>query len=105
MNAMTGGGTSMAVPGSMQMNMGATKLAAGDIVFIFGEKTGHTLVAQLVLFAAPTTVTPTVTPTATSTATVTPTATSTATATPTATSTATGTPTATSTAAFSGTKS
>jgi hypothetical protein len=103
-NAMTGGGAMMQMPRHMQWNMGARKLAAGDFVFIFGEKSHGQLVAQLVLFVAPTTVvTPTATPTATPSMTVTPTATSTATATPTATSTATGTPT--STATFSGNKS
>jgi hypothetical protein len=75
----------------------SSKLAKGDLVFIFGEKVHGELEAQLVLFAAPTTTTTT---TATPTATATSTTTATATATPTATTstTATATPTATSTA-------
>ena len=88
MNAMTGGGSMMQMPSHMRWNMGARKLAAGDFVFIFGEKSHGELVAQLVLFVAPTTtVTPTTTPTATPTMTATPTATPTTTATPTATAT------------------
>lgn len=103
MNAMTGGGTSMVMPGNMHMNMGAKKLAAGDIVFIFGEKVHNQLVAQLVLFAAPTKVMPTTTPTATPSMTATSTVTPTATPTSTATSTATATPTSTATVAPTGT--
>jgi len=88
MNAMTGGGTSLAIPNNMNMNMGTTKLAAGDFVLIFGQKVKNELVAQLVLFVAPTTtVTPTTTPTTTPTMTATPTATPTTTVTPTATAT------------------
>jgi hypothetical protein len=102
MNAMTGGGTSMTMPSGMQMNIGAKRLAPGNLVFVFGQKVGHQLVAQLVLFAATTTTTVTPTATPTMTATATPTATSTATATPTATV---PVPTGTSSTAFSGLKS
>ena len=73
MNAMTGGGTSMAMPGQMHMNVGAKKLVAGDIVFIFGQRVHGELVAQLVLFVAPVkvTTTPTATPSMTATPTMT----------------------------------
>jgi hypothetical protein len=84
-----------------QPTMTASKgVARGDLVFIAGVRTHGELVAQLVLFAAPATVTPA--PTATATATATPTAT--ATATPTATATASPTDTGTATQ-FSGTNS
>jgi hypothetical protein len=77
----------------------SSKLAKGDLVFIFGEKVHGELEAQLVLFAAPTTTTTaTPTATATSTATSTTTATATPTATTSTTATATATPTTTSTA-------
>jgi hypothetical protein len=74
MSAMTGG--TMNVPSWWNMNTRVKGIARGDLVFVFGERENHTLKAQLVLFAAPTTtvVTPTVTPTATMPATTTPTA-------------------------------
>jgi hypothetical protein len=87
MTAMTGG--TMAMPSHMKMNTKTKTLAKGDLVFIFGERVHGELIAQLVLFVAPTKVTTTPTPTAT------PSMTATATATPTATPTATGTATAT----------
>ncbi len=90
MNAMMGGG-SMSMPRHMHWNIGAKKLAVGDTVFIFGEKTHNELVAQLVLFVMPTTVMPTTTPT------VAPSMTTTPTMTP--------TPTSTSSQQFSGLKS
>jgi len=61
MSAMTGGSVNMRVPSSWTMNTKTKGLAKGDLVFVFGEREGRTLKAQLVLFAAPTT--PTVTPT------------------------------------------
>ncbi len=67
-------------------------VARGDLVFVAGFRTHGYLVAKLVLFAAPTTVTPT--PTVTPTVTVTPTAIPTGVQ-----------PTSTSTASFTGTKS
>ena len=67
-------------------------VARGDLVFVAGFRTHGQLVAKLVLFAAPTTVTPT--PTVTPTVTVTPTAIPTGVQ-----------PTSTSTASFTGTKS
>jgi hypothetical protein len=69
MSAMTGGTTK--VPSRWTMNTKITRIAKGDLVFVFGEREGHTLKAQLVLFAAPATTTrrlmatPTPTPTAT----------------------------------------
>lgn len=88
MSAMTGG--TMQVPSSWTMNTTVKGIAAGDLVFVFGEREHHTLKAQLVLFAAPAGTMPTAAPTAT-----TPMGTPTATI-PTAT-TPTGTPTATAT--------
>lgn len=106
MNAMTGGGSMMSMPGHMQWNIGAKKLAVGDFVFIFGEKVHNELVAQLVLFVMPTnTVTPTVTPSMTTTPTVAPSMTTTPTMTATPTSTATVAPSSTSTVKFSGNNS
>lgn len=101
-SALTGGTTK--VPSWWHVNPKVKGIAKGDLVFVFGERENHTLKAQLVLFAAPTTTT--ATPTAT-TPTATPTATwSTSTATPTATATTpaatTATPTATSPDQFSG---
>jgi hypothetical protein len=60
-------------------------LVAGDLVFVAGSQTHHTLTAQLVLIEATATVTPTVTPTITATPTVTPTTTVKPTVTPTVT--------------------
>ena len=79
MSAMTGG--SMRVPSWWDMNTKVKGVARGDLVFVFGERENHTLKAQLVLFAAPTTtaVTPTATPTTAIVPTATPTATATAT--------------------------
>ncbi len=77
MSAMTGG--TMQVPSWWDMNTAVQGIAKGDLVFVFGEREHHTLKAQLVLFAAPTVTTPTVTPTAT-TPMVNPTATTTTTA-------------------------
>jgi hypothetical protein len=42
------------VPSWWTMNTKTKGLAKGDLVFVFGEREGHTLKAQLVLFAAPT---------------------------------------------------
>jgi len=88
------------------MNKRTNKLAVGDTVFIFGEKTHGKLEAQLILFAAPTTTTtstatvmPTTTATSTATSTATPTSTATATVTPTATVSVTPTSTMTTTTA------
>ena len=63
MAAMTGG--TMAAPGRMAAT--AKGLARGDLVFVFGERENRTLIAQLVLFAAPVKVAPkpAVTPTMT----------------------------------------
>jgi hypothetical protein len=55
MSAMTGGSVNMRVPSWWAMNTKTKGLAKGDLVFVFGEREGHTLKAQLVLFAAPTT--------------------------------------------------
>lgn len=57
MSAMTGGSVNMRVPSSWTMDTRTKGLAKGDFVFVFGEREGHTLKAQLVLFAAPTTAT------------------------------------------------
>ena len=54
MSAMTGGSVNMRVPSSWVMDTRTRGLAKGDMVFVFGERQGHTLKAQLVLFAAPT---------------------------------------------------
>jgi hypothetical protein len=68
MSAMSGG--TMKVPSWWTMNTRVKRIAKGDLVFVFGERVGRTLKAQLVLFAAPTTTnrmsvaTPTATPTA-----------------------------------------
>jgi hypothetical protein len=64
MYAMTGG--TMKVPSRWTMNTRVTRIAKGDLVFVFGERVGRTLKAQLVLFAAPATVNrmPMATPTA-----------------------------------------
>jgi hypothetical protein len=64
MSAMTGGSVNMRVPSWWTMNTKTKGLAKGDLVFVFGERENHTLKAQLVLFAAPTTATPMATPTA-----------------------------------------
>jgi hypothetical protein len=53
MSAMTGG--TMKVPSRWTMNTRVTRIAKGDLVFVFGERVGRTLKAQLVLFAAPAT--------------------------------------------------
>jgi hypothetical protein len=63
MSAMSGG--TMQMPSSWNMNTNVSRLATGDLVFVFGERENHTLKAQLVLFAAPMTTMPTGTPTAT----------------------------------------
>ncbi|HEY6492161.1 MAG TPA: hypothetical protein VIZ43_02740 [Trebonia sp.] len=63
MSAMTGGTTK--VPSWWNMNTKVRGIAKDDLVFVFGERENHTLKAQLVLFAAPTTTTTTTTPTAT----------------------------------------
>jgi hypothetical protein len=55
MSAMTGGSVNMRVPSWWTMNTRTKGLAKGDFVFVFGEREGHTLKAQLVLFAANTT--------------------------------------------------
>jgi hypothetical protein len=74
MSAMTGGSVNMKVPSWWTMNTQAKGLAKGDLVFVFGERENHTLKAQLVLFAAPTTTTttPTAMPTTTAPATIAP---------------------------------
>jgi hypothetical protein len=74
--AMTGG--TMAMPSHMTMNMRTRTLAKGDLVFIFGERVHGNLLAQLVLFVAPTKVTPTATPSMTTSPTMTATPTTTA---------------------------
>jgi hypothetical protein len=51
MSAMTGG--TMKVPARWTKNTRVTRIAKGDLVFVFGERVGRTLRAQLVLFAAP----------------------------------------------------
>ena len=69
MSAMTGG--TMKVPSRWAMNTRVTRIAKGDLVFVYGERVGRTLKAQLVLFAAPATTkrmpmaTPTAKPTVT----------------------------------------
>jgi hypothetical protein len=65
LSAMTGG--TMKAPSRWTMNTKVTRIAKGDLIFVFGEREGHTLDAQLVLFAAPATTTRTLTvkPTAT----------------------------------------
>jgi hypothetical protein len=65
MSAMTGGSVNMRVPSWWTMNTRTKGLAKGDLVFVFGEREGHTLKAQLVLFAAPATVRPAAMPTPT----------------------------------------
>jgi hypothetical protein len=52
---MTGGTTK--VPSWWTMNTKVTRLAKGDLIFVFGEREGRTLDAQLVLFAAQATTT------------------------------------------------
>ena len=64
MSAMTGGSVNMKVPSWWTMNTRTKGLAKGDLVFVFGEREGHTLKAQLVLFAAPAATAPMATPTA-----------------------------------------
>jgi hypothetical protein len=54
MDAMTGGSANMRIPSWWDMDTKTRGLAPGDFVFVFGERQGHTLKAQLVLFAAPT---------------------------------------------------
>jgi hypothetical protein len=69
MSAMTGG--TMKVPSRRTMNTRVTRIAKGDLVFVYGDRVGRTLKAQLVLFAAPATTnrmsraTPTAKPTVT----------------------------------------
>jgi hypothetical protein len=53
MSAMTGGSANMRMPSWWAMNTRTKGLAKGDFVFVFGEREGRTLKAQLVLFAAP----------------------------------------------------
>jgi hypothetical protein len=55
MSAMTGGSVNMRVPSWWVMDTKTRGLAKGDLVFVFGERQGQTLKAQLVLFAAPAT--------------------------------------------------
>ena len=64
MSAMTGG--TMKVPSRWTMSTRVTRIAKGDLVFVYGERVGRTLKAQLVLFAAPATINrmPMATPTA-----------------------------------------
>ncbi len=64
MSAMTGG--TMKVPSRWTMNTRVTRIAKGDLVFVYGERVGRTLKARLVLFAAPATTNrmPMATPTA-----------------------------------------
>lgn len=64
MSAMAGG--TMKVPSRWTMNTRVTRIAKGDLVFVYGERVGRTLKAQLVLFAAPATTNrmPMATPTA-----------------------------------------
>jgi hypothetical protein len=50
MSAMTGG--TMKVPARWTLNTRVTRIAKGDLIFVFGERVGRTLKAQLVLFAA-----------------------------------------------------
>lgn len=57
MDAMTGGSVNMRIPSWWDMDTRTRGLAPGDFVFVFGEREGHTLKAQLVLFAARTTTT------------------------------------------------
>lgn len=52
MSAMTGGSANMRVPSWWDMDTKTRGLAVGDFVFVFGERDGRTLKAQLVLFAA-----------------------------------------------------
>jgi len=52
MDAMTGGSANMRIPSWWDMDTRTRGLAKGDFVFVFGEREGHTLKAQLVLFAA-----------------------------------------------------
>jgi hypothetical protein len=54
MDAMTGGSANMRIPSWWDMDTRTRGLATGDFVFVFGEREGHTLNAQLVLFAAQT---------------------------------------------------
>lgn len=67
-NAMSGGTMSgygswnWSNASSGNWNMSARTLARGDLVFVFGEKAGSRLVAQLVLFAQPTQFTGTAAP-------------------------------------------
>jgi hypothetical protein len=57
MDAMTGGSANMRIPSWWDMDTRTRGLAKGEFVFVFGEREGHTLKAQLVLFAARTTTT------------------------------------------------
>jgi hypothetical protein len=50
MSAMTGG--TMKAPSRWTVNTRVTRIAKGDLVFVYGERVGRTLKAQLVLFAA-----------------------------------------------------
>jgi hypothetical protein len=84
MSAMTGG--TMRMPSWRSMNTKVRGVATGDLAFVFGEREGRTLKAQLVLFAAPAATMPTATPSMTTPA-ATPTMTATATVTATATTT------------------
>ena len=74
MSAMTGGSVNMRVPSWWTMNIKTKGLAKGDLVFVFGEREGRTLKAQLVLFAAPMVKAPLATATPTPTMTMTTTA-------------------------------
>ena len=59
MDAMTGNSANMRIPSWWDMDTRTRGLAKGDFVFVFGEREGHTLKAQLVLFAARTATMPT----------------------------------------------
>jgi hypothetical protein len=52
MDAMTGGSVNMRIPSWWDMDTRTRSVAPGDFVFVFGERDGRTLKAQLVLFAA-----------------------------------------------------
>jgi hypothetical protein len=93
--------TGMATTKSNQWAFDATKdVARGDLVLVAGARSHGSLDAQLVLFAAPTTTTPTASASATPTTSVSPTSTPTVSTTPTTT-----VPASNGTATFSGTHS
>jgi hypothetical protein len=52
LDAMTGGSMNMQIPSWWTMDTRTRGLAKGDFVFVFGEREGRMLKAQLVLFAA-----------------------------------------------------